>query len=102
VVEGIPDGLDGQAGIEQQRRLVAVLVEVEDVELAAGFDVRSGVDLEFDAGAVTQIQESESPVTIDTNVAPVFPRGRGFHRRVGDRASDELGMGGALLTSLAR
>jgi hypothetical protein len=67
--------------MKAQRRLVAVLVEVEDVELAAGFDARSGVDVEFDDGAVAQIQESESPVTIATNAAPVFPRGRGFHRR---------------------
>src|SRR5258708_27476265 len=39
--------------LEAQRRLVAVLVDVRDVEPAAGFDARAGVEIELEDGAVT-------------------------------------------------
>ena len=43
--------------MKAQRRLVAVLVEVGDVELAAGFDARAGIEIKLQDGAIAHIQQ---------------------------------------------
>lgn len=42
--------------LKAQRCFISVLVEVGDVELAAGLDASAGTDAELEDGAVAQIQ----------------------------------------------
>ncbi len=80
--------------LEAQRRLVAVLVDVRDVEPAAGFDARAGVEIELEDGAVTQFQQRVAGQHRHQLPRPCFREGAGFIDRIEGFARDELRMGG--------
>ena len=66
--------------LKPQRRFVTVLVEVGDIELAAGFDACPGVEVKLQNGAITDIQQRISR-RLPHQLPPVFLKARGFHRR---------------------
>ena len=67
--------------LKPQRRFVALLVEVGDVELAACFDARACIEIELQDGAIPDIPATNLPQAFPSTAPPAFPKGRGFHRQ---------------------
>ena len=69
-------------------------MEVRDIELAAGFDARAGVEVELEDGAVANIQQRIPRRHPHELPRPCFRESAGLIYRVGGFARDELRMGG--------
>ena len=80
--------------MKAQRCLVTVLMEVGDLEPAAGFDARASIEIELQYGSVTQVQERVAGRHRHKLPRPGFRERTGFIDGIGGLARDELRMGG--------